>query len=78
MIPPSPRCTLRVSIGLLTSGFTYDLIIVGGGIPGLALACGLRGSGLRVAVIEAQSEQVVDERPRAYASRPCLPEFSAP
>ena len=52
------------------SGFTYDLIIVGGGIPGLALACGLRGSGLRVAVIEAQSEQVVDERPRAYALSP--------
>lgn len=52
------------------SGFTYDLIIVGGGIPGLTLACGLRGAGLRVAVIEAQSEQTVDERPRAYALSP--------
>lgn len=39
------------------SDFTYDLIIVGGGIPGLTLACGLRGAGLRVAVIEAQAEQ---------------------
>jgi 2-octaprenyl-6-methoxyphenol hydroxylase len=52
------------------SDFTYDLIIVGGGIPGLTLACGLRGAGLRVAVIEAQSEQAVDERPRAYALSP--------
>ncbi|MBE7385753.1 MAG: FAD-dependent hydroxylase [Leptolyngbya sp. SIO1E4] len=52
------------------SGFTYDLIIVGGGIPGLTLACGLRGSGLRVAVIETQSEQAVGERPRAYALSP--------
>ncbi|WP_071884975.1 FAD-dependent hydroxylase [Picosynechococcus sp. PCC 73109] len=52
------------------SEFIYDLIIVGGGIPGLTLACGLRGSGLRVAVIEAQSEQAVGDRPRAYALSP--------
>ncbi|NES96757.1 MAG: FAD-dependent hydroxylase [Desertifilum sp. SIO1I2] len=52
------------------SDFTYDLIIVGGGIPGLTLACGLRGAGLRVAAIEAQSEQAVDDRPRAYALSP--------
>ncbi|MEM6351956.1 MAG: FAD-dependent hydroxylase [Cyanobacteria bacterium P01_D01_bin.14] len=52
------------------SGFTYDLIIVGGGIPGLTLACGLRESGLRVAVLEAQSEQAVRERSRAYALSP--------
>ena len=52
------------------SGFTYDLIIVGGGIPGLTLACGLRGSGLRVAVIEAQAEAQVGNRPRAYALSP--------
>ncbi|MEO0942840.1 MAG: FAD-dependent hydroxylase [Cyanobacteria bacterium J06642_12] len=52
------------------SEFIYDVIIVGSGIPGLTLACGLRGSGLHVAVIEAQSEQAVDERPRAYALSP--------
>jgi len=52
------------------SELTYHLIIIGGGISGLTLACGLRGSGLRVAVIEAQSEQAVDERPRAYALAP--------
>lgn len=48
----------------------YDLIIVGGGIPGLTLACRLRGSGLRIAVIEAQSEAQVSDHPRAYALSP--------
>lgn len=48
----------------------YDLIIVGGGIAGLTLACGLRSSGLRIAVIEAQSAQQVADRPRAYALSP--------
>jgi 2-octaprenyl-6-methoxyphenol hydroxylase len=52
------------------NNFTYDIIIVGGGVPGLPLACGLRGTGLRVAVIEAQSEQAVDDRPRTYAISP--------
>ena len=52
------------------SELTYDLIIVGGGIPGLTLTCGLRDSGLRVAVIEAQAENRVDDRPRAYALSP--------
>lgn len=49
---------------------TYDVILVGGGIPGLTLACGLRASGLRIAVVEAQSEAQVGDRPVAYALSP--------
>lgn len=34
-----------------------DVAIVGGGMVGLALACGLQGSGLRVAVLEQNAPQ---------------------
>ncbi len=48
----------------------YDVMIVGGGIVGLVCACSLRGSGLRVAVIEAQTAQQSANRQRAYAFSP--------
>lgn len=34
---------------------SYDIIIAGGGMVGLAVACGLQGSGLRIAVLEQSS-----------------------
>jgi 2-octaprenyl-6-methoxyphenol hydroxylase len=45
----------------------YDLAIVGGGIVGLTLACALKDSGLRIALIEANSRSAGLERRRAYA-----------
>ena len=34
---------------------SVDVAIVGGGMVGLAVACGLQGSGLRVAVLEQRT-----------------------
>ena len=45
----------------------YDLAIVGGGIVGLTLACALKDSGLRVALIEAQTPEQTAARRQAYA-----------
>lgn len=41
---------------------TYDVIVAGGGMVGLAVACGLHGSGLKVAVLEREApvEQAAD------------------
>ena len=36
---------------------SVDVAIVGGGMVGLAVACGLQGSGLRVAVLEQAAPQ---------------------
>lgn len=49
------------------NGFDYDLAIVGGGIVGLTLACALKNSGLRVALIEAKPYSVAAMKGQAYA-----------
>lgn len=49
------------------SELDFDLAIVGGSIVGATLACALKDSGLRVAIIEPQSQRVAASRRQAYA-----------
>ncbi len=44
-----------------------DLIIIGGGVAGTALACALKDSGLNIIMIEAQSLENVTKKKLAYA-----------
>ncbi|HEY9909813.1 MAG TPA: FAD-dependent hydroxylase [Thermosynechococcaceae cyanobacterium] len=44
----------------------YDLVIVGGGLVGATLACGLKDSGLQVAIVEARPESLAVARGQAY------------
>lgn len=48
-----------------TTGFDYDLAIVGGGIVGATLACALKDSGLSVVILEAQPPSSA-QKPQAY------------
>ncbi|MFE1748168.1 FAD-dependent hydroxylase [Coleofasciculus sp. H7-2] len=48
-------------------GFDYDLAIAGGGIIGATLACALKDSGLRVALIERSPQSAAVAIGRAYA-----------
>lgn len=45
----------------------FDVIIVGGGIVGATLACGLKNSGLKITLIESQPQTVAIARRQAYA-----------
>lgn len=46
---------------------SYDVAIVGGGIVGLVVACGLRNTGLQVAIIEALPQATAAKQAQAYA-----------
>ena len=45
----------------------YDVVIVGGGIVGATLACGLKDSGLKITIIESQKPEVAISKKQAYA-----------
>lgn len=45
----------------------YDLVIAGGGIIGLTLACALKDSGLKIALVDAKPVEAGLEQRRAYA-----------
>lgn len=47
--------------------FDYDIIIAGSGIVGLTLACALKNSGLRIAIIDAKPRSAGLDQHRAYA-----------
>ncbi|MGB0561014.1 MAG: FAD-dependent hydroxylase [Spirulinaceae cyanobacterium] len=65
--PTTPITAPRSDAAVTAPLPTYDVAIVGGGIVGATLACSLRDSGLRVAIIEAQPRERALQRPRAYA-----------
>lgn len=59
--------TVSQSVQGQTRPIDYDLTIVGGSVVGLTLACMLRQSGLRVAVIEVQPPEAGASRRQVYA-----------
>ena len=54
---------------MTTQHYDYDLIIIGGGPVGMALALALRGSGVSVLLLEARGlpEKTEDPRPLALS-----------
>lgn len=63
----SPTPSEQPSLDREQSALTVDVAIVGGGIVGLTLAAALAPSGMKVAVIEAQTAAAAASRQRAYA-----------
>lgn len=50
-----------------TPAFDYDIAIVGGGIAGATLAASLKNTDLKVALIEAQSQEAAASKQQVYA-----------
>ena len=50
-----------------TVALDYDIAIVGGGIVGATLACALKDSGLKIAIIETQIPAAAAAKKQAYA-----------
>ena len=48
----------------------FDLAIVGGGIVGATLAAALKNSGLKIVLIEAQTQEIAAQKTQAYAFSP--------
>ena len=65
LLTPTPRSQRPDPDAQVT--LDYDIAIAGGGIAGLTLACALQGSGLRVALVEANPPAVGLTQRRAYA-----------
>lgn len=63
LLSPTPSSTTPIP----RPEFDYDIIIAGGGIVGATLACALKDSGLKIAIIETQPLAVVAAKRQAYA-----------
>ncbi len=66
--PARDALAQRVLLGCLplrSRTQSVDVAIVGGGMVGLAVACGLQGSGLRVAVLEKAEPPLAADAPPA-------------
>lgn len=50
-----------------SKSYDYDIAIVGGGIVGLTFACALKDSGLKIALIEAETQSQAVARSQAYS-----------
>jgi 2-octaprenyl-6-methoxyphenol hydroxylase len=50
-----------------TSALRYDIAVIGGGIVGTLTACLLKNTGLKIALIEAESRSEASDRGQAYS-----------
>lgn len=51
----------------LSQKYDYDLAIVGGGVVGITFACALKNSGLKVVLLEAETQSMAVARSQAYS-----------